>query len=181
MRSRLLLSIVGLLMCLGCTAGPGAPAAANDPVGAVQRLITIVQNKQFDQIASSVCAAKRADIEAALNPAAGLASGAPGVNPQQILDAMSFQFNNVQVTEVSRTATSAIVQTSGTLSVQVDLAKMREVLRSIFQAQGQPVDDATLDLAIQQMTGGLQNQPIDNQMEVVNENGQWLVCDELTG
>lgn len=181
MRSRLLLAFAIMLTCLACSSTPGAPAVSNDPVGSVQRLIGIVQAKQFDQIASAVCTSKRSEIESALNPAAGLSSIAPGVSARQILDAMTFQFNNVTVTEVSRTDTSAVVQTAGTLSIAVDNAKMREVFRAIFVGQGQAVDDATLDTAIQQMTAQLQNQPIDNQVEVVNEGGQWLVCDDITG
>ncbi|MBA2570110.1 MAG: hypothetical protein H0V04_02895 [Chloroflexi bacterium] len=180
MRSRLTLALVALVIATACSAAaPGGSTA--DPVGAVNKMISLIQAKQFSQLSTAVCAAKRAEIEAQFNPGAALGPSASGVNPQQIVDAMTISFSNVQTALVSQTATTAVVSVKGSMNIAVDPAKMRDVVRSLLTAQGVPADDATVDQTLQSMTAAFADaQTIDSQVDVVNEGGQWLVCGDIS-
>ena len=47
----------------------------------------------------------------------------------------------------------------------------------VMAANGQPVDDATIDATIAAMSGQLsQSQALDQDVNLVQENGKWLIC-----
>jgi hypothetical protein len=55
---------------------------------------------------------------------------------------------------------------------------MREVLKGVLAALGQPVDDATIDIAMNAMGSQLsQTQPMDEDINVVQEGGRWVLCE----
>ena len=63
------------------------------------------------------------------------------------------------------------------MTVTVDPAKFKPILKTILQAQGLPNDDATIDAALTAMSGSLTNsQALDEDVKLVNENGKWLIC-----
>ncbi len=166
---------VGAAMAIalaGCGALPGG-ASANDPVGAVNRLADLVEAKQFTQLASAVCTAKQAEVAARFDPSRQLASTITGLDASAALDAMTISFADLQVTEVSRTGDTAVVAIDGTLNISFDEARMRPLLEAVVQQQGLP--PSTLDSMLDGLAA--RSLPIDSQLEVVNENGTWLVCD----
>jgi hypothetical protein len=59
----------------------------------------------------------------------------------------------------------------------VDSAKFREIFRKILEAQGVPVDDATLDLAMSTLDSTLsQTQDLNEDVKLIQENGKWVIC-----
>jgi hypothetical protein len=171
------LALVVMLSACGGSSG----GAAGDPVAAVNNVITAMKAKQFSSIAPMICSAKRDEIAASLDPAAALASAAPGVAAQTILDAMAIDFSDVSVTQTSVSGDNAVVAVKGQMKITVDPAKMKEVVKAILLAQGLPADDATINMAMQSLTSEMAStKPIDSQVNVVKENGVWLVCDNLS-
>jgi hypothetical protein len=124
---------------------------------------------------TAVCAAKRDEITQQLDFSASLASSLPGVDANAILAAITIAVTDLQVSEVSRAGNTAVVAVKGTMAINFDQARMREILAPVLEQQGLPA--SALDAMLAGMAG--QSVPIDSQVEVVNENGTWLVCDSI--
>jgi hypothetical protein len=70
-----------------------------------------------------------------------------------------------------------VVQTKAKMNIKLDREKFKVVMMEIAKAQGQelPADqiDAILDMAAGQLE---QTQDMDNQVDVIKENGKWVMC-----
>jgi CRISPR/Cas system CMR subunit Cmr4 (Cas7 group RAMP superfamily) len=92
--------------------------------------------------------------------------------------ALSMSFANVTTREVSKTDTAATVHVTGDMTINVDKEKFKTVWKTMMQAQGQPVDDATIDAIVGQMATSISTtQKLDEDIKVVNEGGKWLLCE----
>jgi hypothetical protein len=79
--------------------------------------------------------------------------------------------------ELEKSADKAKVQMTGTMTIGVDKAKMTALLTKALEAQGMPVDDATIGSVLDSMVSEFaQGQDIDSTVDLVYENGKWLVC-----
>ncbi len=172
---------MALVVVLAACGGSSGGGAAGDPVAAVNNVINAMKAKQFSTIAPMICSAKRDQIASSLDPAAALASAAPGVAAQTILDAMSIDFSDVAVTQTSVSGDSAVVNVKGQMKITFDATKMKDVVKSILAAASQPTDDATVTQMLSLLSTQMSStKPIDSQINVVKENGAWLVCDTLS-
>ncbi len=158
-------AVVLVLSVLLTACGGGAAA---DPAGVVQGMMQALQNKQMDQVANFVCAAQRDKVIAQFNPATSLGSG---VDSAKALDAMTIAMKDMTYTKTSDTGSAAVVHVKGTMTINFDQAKMT----ALMKAAGQ--DDATiqqsLGLVSSMFSSGI---PIDNDLNLVQENGKWVVC-----
>jgi hypothetical protein len=61
-----------------------------------------------------------------------------------------------------------------------DTEKLREFFKEAAEAAGQPVSDEELDLVVN-MFGAIAGQeaPVDGNVDLVKEDGEWMVCDDL--
>ena len=51
-------------------------------------------------------------------------------------------------------------------------------MKTVLAAQGMPTDDATMNAMIDAMTGQLsKTQHLDEDISVVKEGGNWLICE----
>jgi len=156
----------------------GGGGASGDPVATVQALFNAVAAKQFDRMAEFACADKKDEIESEFNIGEALASSAPGLEAQQVLDAMTISFADLKLTEASRSGNAAVVHVEGKMVITVDPAKFRELVKVLLEAQGLTgVDDAMID----QFAGPFaeqfeQGQDVSTDFEMVNEGGKWLIC-----
>jgi len=179
MRSRILRSaVIAAVLMLGVVGCGGAPGAnTDDPAGAVTAALAAAQSGGVTKLADYACAAQKDEI-ANMFGGGGLGSlTGLGVNADDIFNAMKMEFKDVKATEKSRTGDSAVVSLTGTMTITVDPAKMREIMKQMLAAQGQPVDDATLDIAMGAMASQLsQTQPLNSDVPVVKEGGKWLIC-----
>jgi hypothetical protein len=169
------ISIVVAVSLAGCG---GAPAAnSNEPAGAVKAAFDAAQAGGIAKLADFACAKNKDDIAYMFGGGASQL-GALGVDPNDVFDAMKVEFKDVQTTEKSKSGTLAVVHVTGSATVTLDPAKMREVLKSVLAAQGQPVDDATIDIAMNAMGSQLsQTQTMDEDINVVQEGGKWVLCE----
>jgi hypothetical protein len=100
-----------------------------------------------------------------------------GVDPNEVMSALSIKFDNLTTKESSRTDKDATVHVNGNMTVTVDPEKFKPILKTILGAQGLPNDDATIDAALTTMAGSLtKTQAVDEDVKLVNENGKWLIC-----
>jgi hypothetical protein len=169
-------ALVLALTLAACGGGPGA--AANDPAGSVQAAMTAVSSGGFAKMAEFTCAAKKNDLAGAFGGGNLGALEAAGVKADDIFNAMSVSFSNISAKEVSKTDTAAKVHVTADMKMTVDQEKFKAILKTMMAAQGQPVDDATINAAMSAMASSLsQTQKVDEEIDVVNEGGKWLICD----
>jgi hypothetical protein len=168
---RRFLVLVGLVFAIGACGGSGGGAAngpAGDPVGAVNGFINTIKAKAFDKLPALVCAAKKDEI---LGPFAG--GGSPG--PQQaLMNALSFDFQNGNVQQKSVSGDNAVVHVTGKLVTTVDANKAKDAVKQFLG------DQATDDQINQFVTSMNSSRDIDEDIDVVKENGGWVVCSALT-
>jgi hypothetical protein len=166
--------IVVIVMSALLTACGGGSATA-DPAAVVKNAMQAVVDKKFDLLADLTCAAKRDEIKNAFNPAGALAQ--TGMDPQKILEAMSFKLENGDFSKVSETGDKAVVQMKGKMTISVDKEKFKVLIAEVAKAQGQelPVDqlDQVIDMVVGQLAEGTD---IDQQVDVIKENGKWVMC-----
>ena len=151
-------------------------AAASDPVGVVKAAMQTVVDKKFDQLAAMTCAAQKDKVAQGFNPAGAL--GATGADASKILDAMTITLENPEYTKVSEDANAAVVQMKGKLSIKFDKDKLKGIMQDVLKAQGQTnVTDAQLTAGLDALAGQMeQGQTLDQKVNVVKENGQWVFC-----
>ena len=101
----------------------------------------------------------------------------PGVPANELLDAVKVDFQDIKATETSKAGDKATVHVTGKAVTSFDPAKMKEVLKKVMAAQGQPADDATINAAMTAMSSQLtQTQALDRDVNLVQEGGKWLIC-----
>lgn len=152
-------------------------AVSGDPAGAVKDAFGAAQSGGFAGLANFACAAQK-------DKASGLLGGgdlsplaSAGIDPQALLTAMKFSFSDLQTTLVSGSGTSAKVHVTGTMKIDFDQAAMREIMKRVLGANGGPTDDATLTIAMNTIAGKMsQTKALDEDVNVVNEGGRWLIC-----
>ncbi len=172
---KVLVGLVIVMSLVGCGSSSGG-----DPVGAVNAVINAFKSKDFAAIAPLICAAKRDVVAAEMDPAQALASAAPGVTASQIIDAISIDVQNFTATQASISGTSAVVNVTGTITINMDPTKARDIIRSVLAAAAEPTDDATIDQVLPVMTASISKpNDISGPVNVTQEGGVWLVCDDL--
>jgi hypothetical protein len=165
-------------MALGaCSAVPGG-ATANDPSGVVTAAFAAAQSGGLTKLTDFACAAHKNDLAGAFGGSSLGALTAAGVSADQMFGAMSMSFANLTTREVSKTDTAATVHVSADMTFNVDKEKFKTVWKAMMLAQGQPVDDATIDAIVSQMATSISTtQKLDEDIKVVNEGGKWLLCE----
>jgi hypothetical protein len=164
---------------LAIAACSGSPLAdANAPVGAVNAAMAAAEAGGFTQLTEFMCQASKDDLAGAFGGGGELgALAAAGLDPNELFGAMKIDFQDTTVTEVSKSDSEATVHLKGKMALQLDEAKMREVIRKILETQGVEASDQMIDVAMSTMASQLsQPQDIDEDMKLINENGKWVIC-----
>lgn len=178
MHSAYLRRAAAVVLALTLAACGGTANVANDPAGSVQAALTAVSSGGFAKMAEFTCAAKKNDLANAFGGGNLGALEAAGVKADDIFNAMSVSFSNITAKEVSKTATAAKVHVTADMKMTVDQEKFKTILKTMMTAQGMPADDATVNAAMSAMAGSLsQTQKVDEEIDVINEGGKWLICD----
>jgi len=170
-------AVLASLTLASCSGG----GAGGDPVSTVQEVFRRMEAKQFSQIAELACSARRAELSEQLDLGKAMSASLPGIDPQQLLDSMTIKLNNLDVKESSRSGDQAVVHVKGQLSLSFDPEKFKPILKEILKAQGLgDVDDAMLDQFLGPMLEQAeQGTDMDDDVELVNEGGTWLICGNL--
>lgn len=172
----LVILIAALVGCGGSNSGGGGnvpDGPSGDPVGAVNGFVNAIRAKAFDKLDKLVCAAKHDAILGSLT------GGAPGA--QDLLAAMTFDFRDLKVEQKSVSGDNAVVHLAGTADIVIDPAKGKDAVRKLLAASmpsGAQVTDAQVDQVISTFA---RTQALDADVDVVRENGGWVVCSNLGG
>ena len=159
-----------------CGGAPGG--AANDPKGVVSAALAAAQSGGIGKLTDFACAAHKNDIAGAFGGGNLSALTAAGVKPEDIFGAMSMTFANVNTPEVTMTDKAATVHVTGDMTINIDKEKFKTIAKTMFAAQGLPADDATIDAMVSGMATTLSStQKLNQDINVVNEDGKWLICE----
>ena len=167
----LLLATAALLAACGGVPGGGDPASV--VTGAMQA----VANKDVDALRGFACAAQQDEIAEQFDLTGGLGELAPGVDAEQVLEAITIDTSQVTVGSPSVDGSTATVQLGGSMTIDIDAEALRPIIVAALEAQGMPTDDASVD-AMLGMLGGFTGQPIPmtETLELVQEGGAWKIC-----
>ena len=171
-------SLLAVLFVLSVVLTACGGGAAADPAATVKSAMDAVTSKQFDKIADFACAAKKEEVKGQLNPAAQLASaGMDAATTQQLLDSMNITLTGAEFTKVSESGDTAQVQMKGKLVMKFDREKLKAVVAALLKSQGMDATDEIVNQALDQVAGQLeQGQDIDNKIDLIKENGKWVIC-----
>ncbi len=185
MQTRFAILIVTAIVLAACAAA----ATGGDPTATIREAVKRLEAKQFDQLAELACADKKDEFAEAVDFSGQMAASLPGVDAQQVSDALIVKIANLDVKEVSRRGNAAVVYVTGQFLLRFDQNKFKEILREALKAQGLgEVDDAMLDQvlgsAFDQVLGSVpgvtgQTTELNFDVDMANEGGQWLICDDL--
>ncbi len=178
MQSRILrTAVVAAVLMLGVVGCGGGIANQSDPAAGAKTALDGIQSGGLAKIGDFACAAKQGDVASLFGGESVGSLTALGMDPNEVFNAVKLEFKDVKTEEKSRSGDSAVVHLSGSMTVTVDPAKMRDILKKVMEAQGQPADDAVIDAAITAMGSQLsQTQAIDEDVTMVQEGGKWLLC-----
>jgi len=179
LRARGMLLAAILLLVTAC----GGAASTGDPAGSAGAALAAVNGKPITAMADYTCAAQRANLASGFGASGMAALQQAGVSLGDLLAAMTLNVSNVSTKEVTRSDTTATVHVTADLTVSFDQQKMRSILIQVLTAQGQVVDNATLDQGMAIINQQVSTpQHIDRDVQMTNEGGKWLICsDALSG
>jgi hypothetical protein len=170
--------LVATVLSVGVAACSGAPAAnQSEPAGTVKAAMDAAQSGGVAKLADFACAAKKGEISSLFGGGELGSLAALGVDPNDVFNAVKMDFKDIQTTEKSKSGDNAVVHVTGNMTITIDPAKVRDIMKKMMEGQGQSVDDATLDAALAAMSSQLtQTQALDEDIPVVQEGGKWLIC-----
>ena len=168
------------ILALGVVAGGGPAIAADSPEAAVNELFDIVASGDFSALDAAVCAADRDAISETFDLGAqlGLASDDP------LASALTIAIDDRSVELVEQEGDSATAAVSATMSMSVPEDQINDLVRAILTAELGPDDPPPSDDDVEMMAGFMgsafnQSQRLDEEITLVREDGEWLVCGGL--
>ena len=174
---RRMLALFGVVAIAVAACGGGAPNTS-DPAGAVTAALDAAESGGIAKLTEFACAAQKDNIAAAFGGDSLAGLEAAGISAEELFGSMQMSFDNVTTKETSRSGDKATVHVTGDMKIAFDKAKFKDILKAMMEQAGQPVDDATLELAMGAMESQLsQTQKLDEDMTVVQEGGKWLLCE----
>ena len=174
-RTRGLVISAVLVLVAACGGGGGD---SGDPAAVVRSALAAAQSKDFTALEGLACEAQKDEIRDQFDFSAGLGDLAPGMDAEQVLDAITIDTSKVEVGSPAIDGDKATVEVSGSMSIDVDVDKLKPIIKAALEAQGLPSDDATIDQAMG-MFGAMSSQdiPMDETLGLVKEGGAWKICE----
>jgi len=169
------LLLATLVVCLGCS----APASASTPAAAVREALRLVDAGDLEALVALTCDAQKDAIRRQFS-FSDIARLAPGTDLTPLFSSLELDVTGVTIAETNRSEDSALVQVAGTLIISLDAEQLRDIFRSLAEAQGVEPDPAQLDALIAGLAVRQQPVPVNVSIPTVQENGSWKVCDRLT-
>lgn len=169
------------LILAACGGGDGD--GDEDATGVVKDMFKAIEAKDFDKIPDFACAAQKQEVRETFDFGAIMteALGGADVDPQTILEMLTFKVSNLEAEEKSKSGDTAAIHVKGRIEMTVDPEKFNDVVRELLKAQGMgDVSDEVID----QFAGPMIEQfedfsvDLDDDLRVVKEDGSWLICDE---
>jgi hypothetical protein len=171
--------LVGLLLSLALVACGGG-SGDDQPVAVVKEVVGAMETLDFEQASEFFCAEQKDELASTME--SGFAElEQMGMDPDELLSAITLNLEDMEYEEKSQDGDKAVVHMSGNMALEFDTEKLRSFLQQALEASGQQVTDQEMDFVIglfESMAG--QEAPIDADVDVVREDGEWVVCDDLS-
>lgn len=180
-RMSILASSVLALSLVGAPAMAAEPSA-DDPVATVNALLDTLIAKDFAGIPALVCAEKREAMTAQFDLSQAFGEGMPpGVDVQALIDALVLSTPDRQITLVSNDGAVAVVDVQATLTISMDDAAATAFIVQILEAQGVEATEEMVAMFLPQLQAQFgEGQDLSEEgVEVILEDGLWLVCEDL--
>ena len=172
------LLFMGLLMALilaACGGGDGSEA----PGEVVKKVVDAMTTMDFDGASEFICADQKTEFQGSMTE--GFAElEEMGMDPDELLDAFKIGVKDMKYETQSEDGDKAVVKVTGSLSLDFDTEKLKSFFKQAAEAAGQPVSDEELDMVVNIFNAmGGQEAPLDGNVDLVKEDGEWVVCDDL--
>jgi len=157
--------------------GGGASGPGSDPAGTVKGAFDAMASGKLDTLAQYACAANKDEISSILSRTD--TTGALPSGFGDVFGSMKISYENLGVKQTEVTGDSATVHVTGTMKVTFDDAKLKDFVKQMMAASGQPVDEATINMALAAMKAQLSGTgtTMDQDITLKNEGGKWLICE----
>ena len=149
------------LILAACGGGNG-----DDPVGAVKNLIKAMEKLDIKEGNKYVCKAQQMEDV--------------GEDEAAMVEAFRVETNDMKYEEKSKDDDKAVISVSGKVALKIDEGKLKEALKKEAEAAGEEVSDEELTLIVGMFTAMSNEVEYAQDVEVIKEDGKWVVCDELT-
>lgn len=163
-----------LLLTLGGLALPAA--AADSPEAAGYQILEMMESGDRAAIDTSVCEAQRDVVRAQLDSAAtlGLELGLEDAE-------LAFRIDDPAVEVVSQESDTAVIRMTATMTIETGGVEVEELARELIEADmGEDVSEADVEMALPFLTMLFDTPlPVDEELDLVREGGEWLVCGDL--
>lgn len=169
---------IGWLFVLILTACGGGDEAGK-PVEVVKEVVAAMENLDVDAASEHFCEARRSELQDAMSTGFEELE-ALGLDPDELLDAFKLQLKDMKYEEKSTEDDKAVVGIQGSMALDFDSEKLKSFLKKAGEASGESMTDEQLDFAVGMFSAiAGQEAPIDGEVELIKEDGEWVVCDEL--
>jgi hypothetical protein len=158
---------------------PASSLAQDSPEGAVEAVFDALEEQRFDELGQYVCSDYREDAETMDSLLTEGLEGF-GIDPQTYLDGLSISIDERVIETVEGGDAQAIVSVSAQLTAALDEAVARDLLRTMMGDFLEDVDDEQFESMVADMLESMATgSQLESEVEVVREDGSWLVCTDL--
>ncbi len=168
-----------LILSIALTACGGGDSGSGEPVDVVKNVVEAMESLDFDKASEYMCAeqgdALKADMESGFAELEEM-----GMDPDELMDAFKLKMSDVEYEEKSKDDNNAVVHVSGKVALDFDTDKLKSFFKKAAEASGEEVSDEEIDMMVGMFTAmGGQESPFEGDVELIKEDGDWVVCDEL--
>ncbi len=173
-RSRLpILSLLLVALVAGCQGGP----AADSPTGVARTALEKLAARDVAGLRAMACAGAEAGVLDQLGLPGDLSGELlPGVDMNAVLDAVTLDTAALVLQNQVVTGETATVDVRGDIRISFDAERVKPLVKSLLEAQGNPLTDEQLDALLATLGRAAQELPVDQTVGLVREGGAWKLC-----
>jgi hypothetical protein len=161
------------------TPTPTVVASVSDPAEVVETVFEAVGAMDVEPAIALFCSEKAAGMAGTIESGLGEIA-AMGLDPDELAQAVKLDLQDMSYQEINRDGDTAVVHIEGSMRFEFDPDVLKDVIRAVAEANGQTLSDQELDFVLTLLSAvAEQGTPLDADVQLVKENGQWVVCDDL--
>jgi hypothetical protein len=161
------------------TATPTVVASTSEPAEVVATVFEAVGAMDVEPAIALFCSEKAAGMAGTIESGFSEIT-TMGLDPDELAQAFKLDLQDMSYQETSRNDSAAVVHIDGTLRFEFDPDVLKDVIKAVAEANGQTLSDQELDFVLTLLSVvAEQGTPLNADVQLIEENGQWVVCDDL--